>query len=118
LIQDVNEKERNIDAQILEAASNLDQRYAELQSKIDSDIKSVTKKELELEEKAKVLKELEDILTGQLDEINEKREKFEQTLEDYTIWEAELHKLNGEIQDWENLHWKFQRNCTPPSAIV
>ena len=26
-------------------------------------------------------------------------------------------KLDQEIKDWENLHWKFQRNNIPPSAI-
>lgn len=116
-LQEVNEKERNIDAKVLEAASNLDQTYKELQTKIDSDIKNINEREKELDIKSKGLSGLDINLQEQLDEINNKREKLEETLEEFTIWESELNKLNGEIQDWENLHWKFQRTVIPPSAI-
>lgn len=116
--QELNEKERNLDLQILDAASNLDLKYGEIQSKMDFDIRELNEREKALEIKSNELNTLENSLQGQLDEIIEKREKFEETLEEFTIWENELSKLNGEIQDWENLHWKFQRNVTPPSAIT
>lgn len=123
-LQDLNERERNLENEILESSKNLDGKYTELQDKINSDIKIVTDKEKELEKKQKELKLKQDILNQRESDIDDKIRDFELRVDDHKsweedalLWEEELLKLNGEIKDWESLHWKFQRNRIPPSAI-
>lgn len=117
-LQDLNERERNLESEILNSSQDIDGKYKELQDKISLDLKSLSEKEKELEEDQKELKLLEDELTEKESEINDKIRDFEIKLEEAKMWEAELHKLNSEIQQWESLHWKFQRNTYPPSAII
>ena len=123
-LQDLNERERNLENEILESSKNLDGKYTELQDKINSDIKIVTEKERELEKKQKELKKLKDTLEQKESDIDDKIRDLEIRIdehksweEDALLWEEELLKLNGEIKEWEGLHWKFQRNRIPPSAI-
>ena len=55
-LQDIKEKERNLDNLILEKSQekvDLDQKYKDLQDKINADIKEVSKREKELESKLK-----------------------------------------------------------------
>ena len=117
-LQDINERERNLESEILNSSQDIDGKYKELQDKISSDLKSLSEKERELEEDQKELKLLADDLNDKEAELEDKIRDFEIKIEGAKMWEAELHKLNGEINDWENLHWKFQRNTTPPSAII
>ena len=114
----------NLENEILESSKNLDGKYTELQDKINSDIKIVTEKERELEKKQKELKKLKDTLEQKESDIDDKIRDLEIRIdehksweEDALLWEEELLKLNGEIKEWEGLHWKFQRNRIPPSAI-
>ena len=116
-LQDINERERNLESEILNSSQDIDGKYKELQDKISSDLKSLSEKERELEEDQKELKLLTDDLNDKEAELEDKIRDFEIKIEEAKIWEAELHKLNGEINDWEGLHWKFQRNTIPPSAI-
>lgn len=123
-LQDLNERERNLENEILESSKNLDGKYTELQDKINSDIKIVTEKERELEKKQKELKKLKDTLEQKESDVDDKIRDLEIRIdehksweEDALLWEEELLKLNGEIKEWESLHWKFQRNRIPPSAI-
>ena len=116
-LQDINERERNLESEILNSSQDIDGKYKELQDKISSDLKSLSGKERELEEDQKELKLLTDDLNDKEAELEDKIRDFEIKIEEAKIWEAELHKLNGEINDWEGLHWKFQRNAIPPSAI-
>ena len=58
-------------------------------SEIDQDLLEKLDKLKRLEEKEKELKEREDI----------------------------INRLDDEIKDWENTHWKLRRNKKPPSAI-
>lgn len=116
-LQDINERERNLENEILNSSQDIDGKYKELQDKISLDLKSLSEKEKELEEDQKELKLLEDQLTEKESEINDKIRDFEIKLDEAKIWESELHKLNGEIHAWESLHWKFQRNNIPPSAM-
>jgi hypothetical protein len=50
-------------------------------------------------------------------DISDEIRDFEIRLQETKEWEAELHKLSEEINNWESLHWKFQRNNKPPSCI-
>jgi hypothetical protein len=115
-IQDLNEKERNFDRSILESAKDLDVKYVELQDKIDKDLKIVTEKEKDLEVLTKDIKRKEDQLVQRESEIDDKIRDFDIKFDQFKNWENELRKLDKEIKDWENMHWKFRRNVKPPSA--
>ena len=116
-IQDLNEKERNFDRSLLESSKNLDVKYTELQEKIDSDIKMVTEKEKELEILQRDLVRKGDYLLQKESEIEEVEKIIKVKIEEVNLEEESLMKLDGEIKNWENMHWKFQRNNIPPSAI-
>jgi hypothetical protein len=116
-LQDLNEKERNFDRGILESAKDLDVKYAELQTKIDKDLKLVTEKEKDLEVLSKELKRKEEKLLQRESDIEEVEKLIQIKLEEILIERETLNRLNQEIKDWEDLHWKFQRSTIPPSAI-
>jgi hypothetical protein len=115
-LQDLNEKERNFDKSVLESASQLDEKYAELQSKIDKDLKIVSDKEKDLEKLSKELKRKEDDLLEKKSQIEDKIRDFDIKNEEFVQWSEEIIKLDKEIKDWENLHWKFKKTKKPPSA--
>lgn len=116
-LQDINEKERNFDRSVLESSKDLDVKYAELQSKIDKDIRQVTEKEKDLELVSKELKRREERLNQREGDISEAEKLLQLKIEQVNLEEASLMKLDQEIKDWEKMHWKFQRNTIPPSAI-
>jgi SMC interacting uncharacterized protein involved in chromosome segregation len=115
-LQDLNERERNLDRTILQSSSKLDSKYSELQKKIDSDLELVTKREKDLEFKIKELNKKESELEIKESEIGDKIRDFEIRLEEFNLYKEEVIKLDREIKDWENLHWKFKRTKKPPSA--
>jgi hypothetical protein len=115
--QDLNEKERNFDRSILESSKDLDVKYAELQSKIDKDIREVTEKEKDLEVLSKELKRREERLNQREGDIEEVVKHLDLKIEQINLEKSSLIKLDQEIKDWEGMHWKFQRNNFPPSAI-
>jgi predicted nucleic acid-binding Zn-ribbon protein len=116
-IQNLNEKERNFDRSLLESSKDLDSKYAELQSKIDTDLRQLSEKEKDLEVLSKELKRKEERLNQRDADIEEVEKHLSSKIEQVNLEEASLMKLDQEIKDWENMHWKFQRNITPPSAI-
>lgn len=115
-IQDLNEKERNFDKSVLESASQLDEKYAELQNKINNDLQLVSDKEKDLEKLSKDLKRKEDDLLKRESQIEDKIRDFDMKNEEFVQWSEEILKLDKEIKDWENLHWKFKKTKKPPSA--
>jgi DNA repair exonuclease SbcCD ATPase subunit len=115
-LQDLNERERNLDRTILQSSSELDSKYSELQKKIDSDLELVSKKEKDLEFKIKELNKKESEVEIKESEIVDKIRDFEIRLEEFNLYKEEVTKLDREIKDWENLHWKFKRTKKPPSA--
>lgn len=115
-LRDFNEKERNFDRSILESAKDLDVKYAELQSKIDSDLRKVSEREKDLEILQKELKKKEDSLSQKEAELQDKLRDHTMFSEDYKLYEAEIRKLAKEIEDWEGLHWKLKKTTKPPSA--
>ena len=114
-IQDLNEKERNFDRSVLESAGQLDEKYKELQQKIDKDLEVVSEKEKELEKLSKELKRKEDELIKRESAIEDKARDFDIKNEEFIQWSQEIIKLDKEIKDWEKLHWKFKRSAKPPS---
>ena len=116
--QDLNERERNLENEILKSSNDIDGKYNELQEKISKDLKSLSDKEKELEVKQKSIKLLEDTLFEEKLFIEHKVKEYNNLKEDTKGWREELLKLNKEINDWENLHWKLKRNVIPPSAII
>jgi DNA repair exonuclease SbcCD ATPase subunit len=115
-IQDFNEKERNFDRSLLESSANLDSKYAELQSKIDKDLRQVTEKEKDLEVLSKEVKRKEEKLQQLESEIDDKIRNFEIQKEEWNLFTEEIRNIDKEIKDWEKLHWKFKRNRKPPSC--
>ena len=115
--QDLNEKERNFDRSVLESSNNVDSKYIELQNKIDLDLKYVTEREKNLEIVSRSIKEREDQVNQRESNINDTIRDFELKYEEIKRSQEEITKLNKEIQDWEKMHWKFQRNVVPPSAL-
>jgi hypothetical protein len=116
-IQDLNEKERNFDRSVLESSKDLDIKYVELQSKIDKDLRSVSEKEKDLEVLSKELKRREEKLLQRESDIVEVEKALQIKIEEINLEEESLMKLDQEIKDWEKMHWKFQRNTIPKSAI-
>lgn len=116
-LQDINEKERNFDRSVLEASKNLDVKYAELQEKIDRDLIIVSQKEQDLELLSKDLNRKQDELIERESNLAEVEKYLQIKIEEVNLEEESLMKLEQEIKDWENTHWKFQRNRIPPSAI-
>lgn len=116
-LQDINEKERNFDRSVLEASKNLDVKYDELQEKIDRDLIIVSQKEQDLELLSKDLNRKQDELIERESNLAEVEKYLQIKIEEVNLEEESLMKLEQEIKDWENTHWKFQRNRIPPSAI-
>lgn len=116
-IQDLNERERNFDRSLLQSSSELDTKYANLQQKIDKDLKIVTEKEKDLEILSRDLSRKEEQLLQKEADLQEVEKYLQIKIEEVNLEEASLMKLEQEIKDWEKTHWKFQRNKIPPSAI-
>jgi DNA repair exonuclease SbcCD ATPase subunit len=96
--QELNEKERNIDRIALSSAKEIDSKYVELQSKIDSDLANLSKREKELETGFKNLKELETQLENNMAEITEANKG---TI--YANLEEELRGMESDIRNIYNL---------------
>ena len=116
-LREINERERNLENEILNSSQDIEGKYKELKEKIDTDLLALDKKEAFLSKKEKKLSNLEILLNQKESDISDEIRDFEIRLQETKEWEAELHKLSEEINNWESLHWKFQRNNKPPSCI-
>lgn len=116
-LREINERERNLENEILNSSQDIEGKYKELKEKIDTDLLALDKKEVELSKKEKELSNLEILLNQKESDISDEIRDFEIRLQETKEWEAELLKLSEEINNWESLHWKFQRNTKPPSCI-
>lgn len=91
--QELNERERNFDKNALMSAKEIDSKYAELQSKIDSDLAELSKREKELEVNSKRVKELEEKLENNVNDLVEvSKSKI------YSDIESELKYIENEIR--------------------
>lgn len=96
--QELNERERNLDRTALMSAKEVDSKYAELQSKIDSDLSDLSKREKELELGFKNVKELESKLESNMNEITESNKG-----KIYADLEAELRGIESEVRNIDNI---------------
>ena len=92
--QELNERERNLDRTALSSAKEYDSKYAELQTKIDSDLADLSKREKELESGFKKVKELESKLESKMSEITEANKS-----KIYADLEAELKGIESEVRN-------------------
>lgn len=93
-LQDLNERERNLSRTALSSAKEIDSKYAELQTKIDSDLADLSKREKELEVGFKKVKELESQLENNINEIAENNKS-----KIYSDLENELRGIESDIRD-------------------
>ena len=97
-VQQLNERERNLDKTALLSAKEYDSKYAELQSKIDTDLKSLSKREKELELEQKRVKDLENKLENNVNQLVEaSKDKI------YSDLETELRGIESEIRHLDTL---------------
>jgi hypothetical protein len=90
LSQDINERERNIESEILNNSKDMDVKYEELQKKIEEDLKKVTEKENELEKKTRELKLLEDEVNKDNSDILEYNKYITDKLEEIASWKKSI----------------------------
>lgn len=96
--QELNERERNLSRTALSSAKEIDSKYAELQSKIDSDLADLSKREKELESGFKNIKELESQLENNINEIAETNKS-----KIYSDLENELRGIESDIRDIDTI---------------
>ena len=96
--QELNERERNLSRTALSSAKEIDSKYAELQSKIDSDLADLSKREKELEVGFKKIKELESQLENNINEIAESNKS-----KIYSDLENELRGIESDIRDIDSI---------------
>ena len=120
-LQDLNERERNLDLNALKSSEQIDSKYAELQSKMDSDLKDLSNKEKELELKLKELSKREEEIERKEEKISDKIkeiEEFDSIKKEFDLYKEEVFKLDREIKEWEGRNMKMRRLNPPPSAIL
>jgi chromosome segregation ATPase len=96
--QELNERERNLSRTALSSAKEIDSKYAELQSKIDTDLADLSKREKELELGFKKIKELESQLENNINEIAESNKS-----KIYSDLENELRGIESDIRDIDSI---------------
>ena len=96
--QELNERERNLDKTALMSAKEIDSKYADLQSKIDSDLANLSKREKELEANSKRVKELEERLENNVNQLVEaSKSKI------YSDLENELKGIESDIRRLDDI---------------
>ena len=120
-LQELNERERNLDLNALKSSEQIDSKYAELQSKMDSDLKELSNKEKELELKLKELSKRESEIEKREEEISDKINEindFDNIKSQFDLYKEEVFRLDQEIKEWEGRNMKMRRLNPPPSAIL
>ncbi len=100
--QEISERERNIEKELLNS-SKTDDKYNLLKKKIEGDLSFINKRERELNKREEKIKEDEFILKSKITEFDK--------------YAKEITRLDEEIKNWENLHWKLKRMNKPPSTL-
>lgn len=95
-----------IPSEIIETKEEIEDLEEEIEE-IEEEIEEV---EEEIIESLKEDGEVDDEITLRLKELEEKERLFKEK-------EDDVNRLDKEIKDWENTHWKLKRNRKPPSAI-
>jgi hypothetical protein len=117
-VQELNDRERNLENEILNSTQDLDGKYKELQDRINKDLEIVSKKEKDLDIRERELVDFEGELEEREDKIDDKIKYLDISKEETKQWASEIYKLSEEIKEWESLNWKLKRVKRPPSAIL
>ena len=117
-LNELNEKERNLDRNILSSSKEIDEKYNSLQKKIDSDLLNLSNREKELEKGFKKLKELEEKFEKDSNLINEKNKS-----KIYSELENELRGIENEIRNLDSISDKLTKletgiQATPDTIMV
>ena len=80
-IQELNEKERNLDRASLESSKEIDEKYVELQKKIDSDMKELSRREKEFSKREESKSNQNDSLKEDIDSVDKIIEYAKNTIE-------------------------------------
>ena len=96
--QELNERERNLDRTALSSAKEFDSKYAELQTKIDTDLANLSRREKELEIDSKRVKELEERLENNVNQLVEaSKNKI------YSDLETELRGIENDVRHLDTI---------------
>lgn len=98
-LQDINERERNIDRNELKSSKEIDSKYKELQDKIDKDLKSLSDKEKELENKLRSFSKKEINFEKEKDDLDNKYKDLLDKLEEVKNYTGMNPSLNNFISD-------------------
>ena len=116
-LQEIKDKERHLDLNMLKSSEEIDSKYTELQQKINKDLSSLSEREKDLEVQLRKLKSKESDIEQKESDINDAIRNLAIKIEEVNLEEQSLMSLSQEIKDWESLHWKLKRDQIPPSAI-
>ena len=100
-LQDINERERNLDRDSLKSSKEIDSKYKELQDKIDIDLKNLSDREKELENKSKLLSKREIESDRKIEEMEDRYEDVANAILDlysFTGLSDELNIVLGRIK--------------------
>ena len=96
----------SIPSEIIETKEDIEDLEEDIEE-LEEEIEEV---EEEIIESLKEDGEVDDELSIRLRELEEKERLLKEK-------EDDVNRLDKEIKDWENTHWKLKRNRKPPSAI-
>lgn len=114
---DINSKERDMNSKILESYSDVDEKLNEMRTTLDRESKELYDREVELNKRESELSDRELELKNRESEFSGKDDSLKDDLEKIVIYKDEVNRIMKEIQEWEALHWKFQRFQRPPSTM-
>ena len=103
-LQEINNKERNLDKTILESAKDIDVKYADLQRKIEKDLRVVSEKEKDIEAMTRDLKKRESKLEEREAQLNDLLRDAELKLEDAKNIESEAIEMKARMKGYQCQH--------------
>jgi hypothetical protein len=113
---DLNKMERGIELKALESSTDIESKYLDIQVSINNDIENINKREKEINKKTKELTKIEIDLSKREEIIIDRERELNIKEEELFIYREEINRISSEIEEWENLHWKFKGIRKPPSC--
>ncbi len=114
---ELNKKERDVEFKVLESSTDIESKYSDIQTKINIDIENINRREIDIDSRAKEVTKLENILADKEAMLLDKERDITIKEEEMFVYGEEVNRINSEIEEWEELHWKFKRmGRKPPSC--
>lgn len=114
----LNEKERNLNKEILVSSQEIDQRQHEMNEKIKKDIDILSQRESDLSKKEKDLNKRESDIQTRESEIQSSLRKLESDREEFKDYAEEINNIDSEIKAWEALNFKMRRLRVKPNLAL